>query len=34
MNAKGGLRNILLMESPGEFKMRNMYVSENTLDRV
>ena len=33
-NAKGGLRIALLVESPPEFKARNIFVSENCLERV
>lgn len=34
LKAKGDLRIVLLAESPIEFKMRNMFVSSNSLDRV
>mgnify|MGYP000111893959 CR=1 FL=1 len=34
VNAKGNLRLVLLIESPPEFRMRNIFTSENTLDRV
>ncbi|MEW9124876.1 MAG: hypothetical protein AB2421_19345 [Thermotaleaceae bacterium] len=34
MNAKGFLKVILLFESPNEFLVRNIFVSENVLDRV
>ena len=34
MNAKGDLRIVLLIESPKEFRMRNIYVGENVLRRV
>lgn len=33
-NAKGNLRIILLVESPVEFKIRNIFVTANTLSRV
>lgn len=32
--AKGYLRVILLMESPNEFLVRNIFVSENVLNRI
>lgn len=32
--AKGNLRLVLLVESPVEFRMRNIFTSENTLVRV
>lgn len=34
MNAQGMLRLVLMIESPVEFKMRNIYVSKNVLERV
>lgn len=34
MNAKGNLRLILLGESPKEFRIRNIYVTNNVLRRV
>lgn len=34
MNTKSDLMVILLLESPKEFRMRNMYVEENVLSRV
>lgn len=34
LNAKGDLRMVLLVESPPEFKARNIFVSENCLERV
>lgn len=34
LNAKGGLRVILLQESPRWFRARNLFVSENCLERV
>jgi hypothetical protein len=34
MDAKGDLRIILLVESPVEFKMRNIFTTSNTLVRV
>ncbi|MDF2648489.1 MAG: hypothetical protein K0Q73_4294 [Paenibacillus sp.] len=33
-NAQGNLRLILLAESPEEFKIRNLFVTANTLPRV
>lgn len=33
-NAKGKLRLVLLVESPYEFRMRNIFTSANSLDRV
>lgn len=34
LNAKGNLRYMLLAESPIEFKIRNLYVTSNTLSRA
>ena len=34
MNAKGMLRISLIFESPKEFRMRNMYMTENVIRRV
>lgn len=34
LHAKGNLRLALLAESPVEFKIRNLYVTENTLSRA
>lgn len=34
MNAKGGLRIVLLRESPRWFRSRNLFVTANCLDRV
>ena len=34
LNAKGGLRIILLRESPRWFRARNLFVSANCLERV
>ena len=34
MNAQGILRLVLMIESPVEFKMRNIYVSKNVLERM
>lgn len=34
LNAQGDLRLVLLAESPIPFRMRNIFTSENTLDRV
>ncbi|WP_230986858.1 hypothetical protein [Cohnella fermenti] len=34
LNAKGNLRLVLLMESPIEFKIRNLFVTANTLSRA
>lgn len=34
LDAKGDLRTILLLESPHEFIVRNIFVSENCLERV
>lgn len=34
INAIGNLRLVLIKESPVEFKMRNIFTSSNTLDRV
>lgn len=34
LNAKGMLKLILLLESPIEFRIRNVFVSSNTLTRV
>jgi len=34
LNAKGDLRTILLVESPNEFLVRNIFVSNNCLQRV
>lgn len=33
-NAKGNLRIILLVESPVEFKIRNIFTTANTLNRI
>ena len=34
LNAKGNLRLVLLAESPIPFRMRHIFTSENTLDRI
>ncbi|HUC91973.1 MAG TPA: hypothetical protein VMS09_08085 [Paenibacillus sp.] len=34
LDAKGNLRLVLLAESPVEFKIRNLYVTANTLSRA
>jgi hypothetical protein len=34
LNAKGDLRLILIAESPVQFKMRHIFTSANTLERV
>lgn len=34
LNARGNLRRVLEEESPPEFKIRNLYVTANTLSRV
>lgn len=34
MNAKGDLRIVLLAESPKEFRERNIFTTENVLNRV
>lgn len=34
LDAKGTLRIVLLVESPYEFRMRNIFTSANTLDRA
>lgn len=34
LNAKGMLRVILLKESPKEYRIRNIFVSANVMDRV
>jgi hypothetical protein len=34
LNAKGNLRVVLLVESPNEFVVRNIFVSENCLQRA
>jgi hypothetical protein len=34
LNAKGNLRQLLLAESPMEFRIRNIFTSENCLTRV
>ena len=34
LNAKGKLQLALLAESPQEFRVRNIFISANTLDRV
>lgn len=34
LNAQGDLRTILLVESPNEFLVRNIFVSDNCLQRV
>ena len=33
-NAKGKLQLVLLAESPNEFRVRNIFISANSLDRV
>jgi hypothetical protein len=34
LNAKGDLRLILIAESPVQFKMRHIFTSANTLERI
>jgi hypothetical protein len=34
LDAKGNLRHVLLAESPVEFKIRNLFVTANTLSRA
>ncbi len=34
LNAKGMLRVVLVIESPIEYRMRNVFVNDNTLTRV
>ena len=34
LNAKGKLQLVLLAESPNEFRIRNIFISANSLDRV
>ncbi|MNP12084.1 hypothetical protein D3C76_1043030 [compost metagenome] len=34
LNATGNLRRVLLEESPTEFKIRNLFVTANTLSRA